>query len=51
MFFTVMTCPHTNWQEVSYVNGVITAICLNKKCQEKGEFTVEEWNALGDQSS
>ena len=45
---TLLSCPHNNWQEARCANGIIIAICRNKRCQEKGEFTVEEWNNMGD---
>lgn len=45
---TLLHCPHNYWQEARCSNGIITAVCRNKKCQDTGQFTLEEWNTMGD---
>lgn len=41
----LVPCQHF-WLEVKSGGGKIIAICKWPKCRQRGEFTMEEWNAL-----
>lgn len=49
-FLTLLYCPHSFWQEAHCTNGIITAMCRNKRCQASGLFTLEEWNNMGERA-
>jgi len=42
---TLVPCVHY-WLEVAAKSGKVIAICKHHGCQQRGEFTMQDWRQL-----
>ena len=45
---TLVPCNHF-WLETGWKSGNMIAICKYYGCRKRGEFTMEEWDALAEE--